>query len=141
MCQISRNVPYPANLQTCHIQYICHIFSFFLAKCHARYLPHLFHTLAMWHICPCQAWCQSYHIWLFSMPSAMCFISTTSAISFWISGAVWCHPTRPAPSLLLCDFKAPTEFSSSKKSNLLSGRFLEIRKLRGRPLPPKGKTS
>ena len=48
-----------------------------------------------------------------------------------------CDPTRPAPSLLLCDFKAPTEFSSSKKSNLLSGRFLEIRKLRGRPPPQK----
>ena len=56
---------------------------------------------------------------------------------------LWCcvRPNQARASLLLCDFKAPTEFSSSKKSNLLSGRFLEIRKLRGRPSPPKGKTT
>ena len=72
---------------------------------------------------------------------SVCLVLFAISVSFSMSGAV-CDPTRPAPSLLLRDFKAPTEFSSSKKSNLLSGRFLGIRKLPGRPSSsPKGRAT
>ena len=128
--------------------HIYHIFCISGSVCHIYLICHIWRCSmlsAMWHICPCL--CQVPYpvdlpyllIFPCQVPSAMYSIYLICRFC-----PLWScvRPNQARASLLLCDFKAPTEFSSSKKSNLLSGRFLEIRKLRGRPSsPPKGKTT
>ena len=121
--------------------HIYHIFCISGSVCHIYLICHIWRCSmlsAMWHICPCL--CQVPYpvdlpyllIFPCQVPSAMYSIYLICRFC-----PLWScvRPNQARASLLLCDFKAPTEFSSSKKSNLLSGRFLEIRKLQAGPPP------